>query len=170
VLPACGRPRSRLGLLVGYAVVSGLLGALLIGPAMGVVSGYNLSLAGTGMLVVLGSAAATAGMQAALGMPGTLAAIIAMVVFGDPTAGTSIATPLLARPWNVIGQGLPPSAGLSAARGLVYLGGTNLAGPLAVLATYVVVGSLLTLAATVWRRPRPAAVAPPRAPVLHRCP
>jgi hypothetical protein len=37
----------RLGLLAGYAVLSGLLGVLLIGPAMGVVPGYSLSLAGT---------------------------------------------------------------------------------------------------------------------------
>jgi hypothetical protein len=150
----------RLGLLAGYAVISGLLGVLLIGPVMGVVSGYSLSLAGTGMLLVFGAAAATAGLQAVLGLPGTLIAIIAMVVFGDPTAGTSIATPLLASPWNVIGQGLPPSAALSAARSVVYLGGTNLAGPLAVLGTYAAAGTLLTLAATAWRRHRPA----PRAP------
>lgn len=113
----------RLGLLAGYAVISGLLGALLFGPAMGVVSGYSLPLAGAGMLLVFAAAAATAGLQAVLGLPGTLIAIIAMVVFGDPTAGTSIATPLLASPWNVIGQGLPPSAALSAARGVIYLGG-----------------------------------------------
>ena len=57
-----------------------------------------------------------------MGLPGTLIAIIGMVVFGDPTAGPWIATPLLA-PWNVTGQGLPPSAALSAARGVLYLGG-----------------------------------------------
>jgi len=153
----------RLGLLAGYAVISGLLGALLIGPVMGVVSGYSLSLAGTGMLLVFGAAAATAGLQAVLGMPGTLIAIIGMVVFGDPTAGTSIATPLLASPWNVIGQGLPPSAALSAARGVVYLGGANLTGPLAVLAAYAAGGTLLTLAATAWPRHRPASRAPQRA-------
>ena len=152
----------RLGLLAGYAVVSGLLGALLIGPAMGVVPGYSLSLAGTGMLLVFAAAAATAGLQAALGLAGTLIAIIGMVVFGDPTAGTSIATPLLAAPWNVIGQGLPPSAALSAARGVVYLGGANLTGPLTVLATYAAAGTLLTVAATAWRR-RLAARAPRRA-------
>jgi hypothetical protein len=153
----------RLGLLAGYAVISGLLGVLLIGPVMGVVSGYSLSLAGAGMLLTFGAAAATAGLQAALGMPGTLIAIIGMVVFGDPTAGTSIATPLLARPWNVIGQGLPPSAALSAARGVVYLGGANLTGPLAVLAAYAAGGTLLTLAATAWHRHRPASRAPQRA-------
>jgi hypothetical protein len=153
----------RLGLLAGYAVISGLLGALLIGPVMGVVSGYSLSLAGTGMLLVFAVAAATAGLQAALGLPGTLIAIIAMVVFGDPTAGTSIGTPLLASPWNVIGQGLPPSAALSAARGVVYLGGADLTGPLAVLATYAAAGTVLTLAATAWHRHRPASRAPQRA-------
>jgi hypothetical protein len=152
----------RLGLLAGYAVISGLLGALLIGPAMGVVPGYSLSLAGIGMLLTFAAAAATAGLQAALGMPGTLIAIIAMVVFGDPTAGGSIATALLARPWNVIGQGLPPSAALSAARGVVYLGGANLTGPLAVLATYAAGGTLLTLAATAWPRHRPTSRAPQR--------
>ena len=161
--PGLRQAAIRLGLLAGYAVISGLLGALLIGPAMGVVSGYSLSLAGTGMLLVFAAAAATAGLQAVLGLPGTLIAIIAMVVFGDPTAGTSIATPLLASPWNVIGQGLPPSAGLSAARGVVYLGGANLIGPLAVLATYAAAGTLLTLAATAWRRHRAASRAPQRA-------
>jgi hypothetical protein len=109
--------------------------------------------------VVFGAAAATAGLQAALGMPGTLIAIIAMVVFGDPTAGTSVATALLARPWNIIGQGLPPSAGLSAARSVIYLGGTNIAGPLTVLAVYAAAGTLLTLAVVAWRGHRPASPA-----------
>ena len=161
--PGLRQAAIRLGLLAGYAVISGLLGALLIGPAMGVVSGYSLSLAGIGMLLVFAAAAATAGLQAALGLAGTLVAVIGMVVFGNPTAGTSIATPLLASPWNVIGQGLPPSAALSAARGVVYLGGANLTGPLAVLATYAAAGTLLTLAATAWRRRRPASRAPQRA-------
>ena len=159
-IPGLRSAAIRLGLLAGYAVISGLVGVLLIGPVMGVVSGYSWPLAGTGMLLVFAAAAATAGLQAALGLPGTLIAIVGMVVFGDPTAGTSIATPLLASPWNVIGQGLPPSAALSAARGEVYLGGANLTGPLAVLATYAVAGILLTLAATAWRRQRPASRTP----------
>jgi hypothetical protein len=146
----------RLGLLAAYAAMSGLLGALLIGPALGVVAGYNAALAGLGIVVVFAAAAATAGLQAALGMPGTLLAIIAMVVFGDPTAGTSIATALLASPWNVIGQGLPPSAGLTAARSILYLGGVNLTGPLTVLAVYAAAGTLLVLAAAAWREHRPA--------------
>jgi hypothetical protein len=149
----------RLGLLAGYAVCSGLLGALLIGPVMGIVSGYNLALAGVGMLLVFGVAAATAALQGALGMPGTLIAIIAMVVFGNPTAGASIATPLLASPWNLVGRGLPPGAGLSAARSVIYLGGSGLAQPLAVLSVYAVAGSLGVLAFSTWRQRRHAAQA-----------
>jgi hypothetical protein len=159
-----GGPRSptlpaalgRLGLLAGYAAISGLLGALLIGPALGVAAGYSAALAGLGALVVLAAAAATAGLQALLGLPGTLLAIIAIVVFGDPTAGTSIATPLLASPWNVLGQGLPPSAALTAARSILYLGGVNLTGPLTVLTAYAAAGTLLVLAAATWRQRRPA--------------
>jgi hypothetical protein len=152
--PSLRNAATRLGLLVGYAVISGFLGALLIGPVMGVVAGYNLALAGVGMLLVFAAAAATAGLQAILGLPGTLIAIIGMVVFGDPTAGTSIATALLARPWNVIGQGLPPSAGLSAARSVIYLGGANITSPLTVLAVYAAAGTLLMPAAAARRQHR----------------
>jgi hypothetical protein len=157
--PSLRNAATRLGLLAGYAAVSGFLGALLIGPALGVVVGYSLALAGVGMLLVFAAAAATAGLQAILGLPGTLIAIIGMVVFGDPTAGTSIATALLARPWNMIGQGLPPSAGLSAARSVIYLGGANLTGPLTVLAVYAAAGTLLALAVAAWPRHRPASPA-----------
>jgi hypothetical protein len=157
--PSLRNAATRLCLLAAYAGISGFLGALLIGPAMGVVAGYNFALAGVGTLLVFAAAAATVGLQAALGMPGTLIAIIGMVVLGDPTAGTSIATALLARPWNVIGQGLPPSAGLSAARSVIYLGGANITGPLTVLAVYAAAGTLLTLAATAWRHHRPVSPA-----------
>jgi hypothetical protein len=143
---------TRLALLAGYAIASGLLGALLFGPVMGVMSGFSLALAGVGALVVFAAAAATAALQNAMGMAGTLISIVAMVVFGNSTAGQSIATPLLASPWNVIGKLLPSSAGLSSARSVIYLGGVNMAGPLTVLVTYAVAGTLLLLAITAWRR------------------
>jgi hypothetical protein len=167
VLAAMRGPRSsslrkallRLVLLAAYAAVSGVLGALLIGPALGVVFGYNAALAGLGILLVFAAAAATAALQGALGMAGTLIAIIGIVVFGDPTAGQSIATPLLASPWNVIGVLLPPGAGLSSARSVIYLDGVNLTGPLTVLPGYVAGGTLLMLASAAWRQRRRAAAA-----------
>jgi hypothetical protein len=154
--PSLRQVAIRLALLAGYAAVSGLLGVLLFGPAMGVIPGYSAALAGLGILTVFAVATATAGLQAVFGLPGTLLAIIGIVVFGDPTVGSSIATSLLAPPWNVIGQGLPPSAGLSAARSVIYLNGENLAGPLTVLATYAAAGTLLMLGAAAWRQRRHA--------------
>ena len=154
---------ARLGLLGGYAVASGLAGALLFGPALGVMSGFGAALAGVGMLVVFAAAAATAGLQGALGVPGTLIAVIGMVVFGNSTAGQSVATPLLATPWNVIGVLLPPGAGLSGARSVIYLGGVNLTRPLTVLISYAVAGTLLVLASAAWRHRRAAVPAAPKA-------
>ena len=154
---------ARLGALGGYAVASGLTGALLFGPVLGVMSGFSTALAGVGILVVFAAAAATAGLQAALGMPGTLIAIIGFVVFGNSTAGQSIATPLLASPWNVIGVLLPPGAGLSSARSVIYLGGVNLTRPMSVLLTYAVAGTLLILASAAWRQRRAAVPAAPKA-------
>jgi hypothetical protein len=148
----------RLALLVGYAAVSGFAGALLFGPALGVMSGFSAALAGVGILVVFAAAAATAALQGALGLPGTLIAIVGMVIFGNSTAGQSIATPLLASPWNVIGVLLPPGAGLSSARSVIYLGGVNLTGPLTVLLGYVAGGTLLMLASAAWWQRRLAAV------------
>jgi hypothetical protein len=77
--------------------------------------------------------------------PGTLISIIGLVVFGNSTAGQSVATSLLARPWNVIGALLllPPSAGLSSARSVIYLGGVNLTGHLTVLCCYALAGTPL---------------------------
>src|SRR5580704_7881230 len=49
----------RLGWLAGYAVASGFAGALLFGPALGVMSGFSAALAGVGVLVVFAAAAAT---------------------------------------------------------------------------------------------------------------
>ena len=83
-----GGPRSsrlrevilRVALLAGYAAASGFPGAAIIGPGLGIVSGYSTWLAGCGALLVFAAGAATAGLQAALGPPGTLIAIVAMVV------------------------------------------------------------------------------------------
>jgi hypothetical protein len=49
----------------------------------------------------------------------------------------------LARPAVAL---LPPGAGLSSARSVIYLGGVNLTGPLSVLLGYAAGGALLMLA------------------------
>ena len=74
----------------------------------------------------------------------------------DRRPGQSIATPLLASPWNVIGTLLPPGAGLSSARSVIHLGGVNLTGPLTVLLGYAAGGAPI-VAGAAWRQHRRAA-------------
>lgn len=160
-----GGPRSsrlrevilRLAMLAGYAAVSGLLSAAIIGPGLGIVPGYSTWLAACGTLLVFAAGAATAGLQAALGLPGTLIAIVGMVVFGNPTAGTSIAAPLLASPWDVLGQLLPPGAALSLARNIVYHVDVDITRPLVVLSAYALAGVLIMAGAALIRQRKAAA-------------
>jgi hypothetical protein len=77
------------------------------------------------------------------GPAGTLLAIVALVAFGNPTAGSSIATPLLASPWDVLGQLLPPGPALSLARNIVYHVDIDITRPLIVLSAYALAGGLI---------------------------
>ena len=155
-----GGPRSsrlrevilRVAMLAGYATASGFLGAVIIGPGLGIVHGYSTWLAACGALLVFAAGAATAGLQAALGLPGTLIAIVGMVVFGSPTAGTSIATPLLASPWDVLGQLLPPGAALSLARNIVFHVDIDITRPLVVLSAYALAGGLIMVGTALIRQ------------------
>ena len=112
--------------------------------------GSSTWLAACGALLVFAAGAATAGLQAALGLPGTLIAIVAMVVFGNPTAGTSIATPLLASPWD--GEDGPGRL----ARNIVYHVDIDITRPLVVLSAYALAGGLI-IASTALIRQRQAA-------------
>jgi hypothetical protein len=155
-----GGPRSsrlrevilRVAMLAGYATASGLLGAVIIDPGLGIVHGYSTWLAACGALLVFAAGAATAGLQAALGLPGTLIAIVGMVVFGSPAAGTSIATPLLASPWDVLGQLLPPGAALSLARNIVFHVDIDITRPLVVLSAYALAGGLIMVGTALIRQ------------------
>lgn len=58
----------RIGLIAGYAAASGVAGAALFGPGLGITSTFSVALAGLGLLVVFAAAAATAA-PAAQGQP-----------------------------------------------------------------------------------------------------
>jgi hypothetical protein len=168
--PRCSRLREvvlRLALLAVFAAASAVLGALIIGPGLGVVHGYHPWLAACGTLLGFAAGAATAGLQAALGLPGTLIAIIGMVVLGNPTAGTSIATPLLASPWDVLGQLLPPGAALSLSRNIVYHVDPDITRPLIALSAYALAGALVMAGTAVIRQRKVAARA--TAPAATSC-
>jgi hypothetical protein len=136
----------RLGALAVYAVVSGLGGALITGPVLGVFSGHLLALAAFGALLVFAVGAFTMALQVWTGLVGIGLAILLFVILGNPSAGGAYPSPLLPTFWARIGPWLPPGAGTGAVRGIVYFDGAGAVRAALVLAAYAVVGLVATLA------------------------
>jgi len=150
------RAAVRLGALAVYALVSGIGGAILTGPVLGVFSGHIGTLAVFGALVVFGVGAITMALQVWTGLVGIGLAILLFVVLGNPSAGGAYPAPLLPPFWAAIGPWLPPGAATSAVRGSVYFDGAGAGRAALVLAVYAVVGLVATLAGAGRRSTAPA--------------
>lgn len=142
----------RLAAFALYAIAAAILGVLLVEPVLGIWHGFWLRLAALGVLIVFGTAVATAALQIAFGVVGSGLALLFFVILGNPSSGGLFARDLLPAFWRAIGRFLPPGAGTDAVRNLIYFDGRALAGPLAVLAAYAVLGVVLELALGEWRR------------------
>jgi hypothetical protein len=140
------RAGTRLGALALYAIASGIGGAVITGPVLGVFSGHLLALWGLGALVVLAVGAVTMALQVWTGLVGIGLAILLFVVLGNPSAGGAYPAPLLPPFWAAIGPWLPPGAATGAVRGIVYFGGAGAGAGLLVLAGYAIVGMVATVA------------------------
>lgn len=145
---------SRLGALAAYAIASGVLGALLVHHVVGVLGGHTLALAATGALLVFATGAATAALQAALGIAGTALAILLFVALGNPASGGPLATELLMPSlWRSVGWLLPPGAGTTLVRNISYFNGNATSRAVLVLVAYSLAGSLVVLALARRRQP-----------------
>lgn len=138
----------RLSSLLAYSVVSGLGGALIVGPWLGALTGSYWTLAGFGALIVFAVGAFTMGLQSLTGIIGIGLAVLLFVVFGNPSAGGAYPAPLLPTFWRVIGPLIPTGAGTSGVRGIIYFEDAGLTEPLIVTAVYAVVGVLVLLVAS----------------------
>ena len=147
----------RLGALLVYAVVAGLLGAVIAGPVLDALPGSLMGLWGLGTLVVFAVGAITLALQGLAGVVGIGLAILLVVVFGNPSAGGAYPYPLLPPFWSTIGPALPPGAGTYAARSIAYFRGNDAGGPMLVLAAWAVVGAAVTVACAVFRGGRAGA-------------
>jgi hypothetical protein len=135
----------RLGALAVYAIASGIGGAVIAGPVLGVFSGHLWALAGFGALVVFAVGAFTAGLQVWTGLVGIGLAILLFVVLGNPSAGGAYPAPLLPPFWAAIGPWLPPGAATGAIRGIVYFDGAGVGVGGLVLGGYALVGLVATM-------------------------
>jgi hypothetical protein len=137
----------RLGALAAYAIVSGILGAVITVSILGAIEGHFLALAALGALLVFASGAFAMGLQAWAGIIGVALTVVILVVLGNPSAGGAYAFPLLPPFWRAIGPWLPPGAATTALRGIAYFHGAGAYVPAWVLAGYAAAGTLAVLAA-----------------------
>ncbi|WP_435242823.1 DUF3533 domain-containing protein [Streptomyces cucumeris] len=141
------RAGARLLAAVPYAVLSGLGGALIVGPGLGALNDHFLALSALGALVVFGAAAVTVAFQVLFGVLGIGVTVLLFVVLGNPSAGGAYGTDLLPPFWRTIGPALPNGAATHAVRHLVYFSGHGITANLAVLTAYALGGVLATLVA-----------------------
>jgi hypothetical protein len=149
-----GSPRSssrrrageRIGALAVFSVVAGVLSVVMLRVSFDVPASHVFALCGVGALTIFASGAATAGLQAAAGPAGTALVIVLFVILGNSSSGGPFARPLLPGFWRTIGGVLPPGASVDLARSTLFFDGQRIAGPIAVLVAWAVVGTLLALA------------------------
>lgn len=144
----------RLLVLLVYAAVAGLGGAVIAGPVLGALPGSVLGLSAVGALVVFATGAATLALQGLLGVVGIGLAILLVVVLGNPSAGGAYGRPLLPPFWRDVGPALIPGPGTFSVRSVAYFDSVALTGPLLVLGAWAVGGVLLTMIAAVARARR----------------
>jgi hypothetical protein len=148
----------RILLLVGYAIVSGAGGALVVGPLLGIFDDHLLQLAVFGAALSLAVTTTVQAMEV-LGGPvyGIGLAIVAYVVVGNPAAGGPFPRSFLPGFWDAVGGWLPPGMGVDGIRAIEY-DTAGLAAATGRIVAYVAVGLAvcLTTVAVTERRARRA--------------
>ena len=137
------RATLRLGAIAVYALVTGLAGAIVVGPILHALPGPTIQLGLLGALVIFSAGAFAMALLVVAGTIGIGLAIIVFVVLGNPSAGGPYAWQLLPPFWRDIGPWLPSGAGTAAARGIAYFGSTAITANLLVVAAYGVVGIIV---------------------------
>jgi hypothetical protein len=136
----------RIGLLAGYSIVSGLGSALIAGPLIDALPGHFWAIALSGAATVFAVAMATMAVQLLLGVVGTIVAMIALVLIGNPSSGGVVLPEFLPGFWRAVGPWLPNSSGFELLRNSVYFGHREIGRPLVMLAIYAIAGAAILLA------------------------
>jgi hypothetical protein len=135
----------RLAAALGYALASGIGGAVIADILLGAIDGHFWQVAGIGVLVTLSAATATLALQTRFRLVGIGLAAVIFVILGVPSAGGASPPPLLPPFWRAIGGVLPNGAGTDAIRRIVYFDANGLTHPIVVLAVWIVAGVVLTV-------------------------
>jgi hypothetical protein len=152
----------RLVAIALYAVVTSLLGTLIVGPWLHALPNDILGLWGIGILVIFAAGAFTTALMTIAGIIGIGIAILIFVIGGNPSAGGVYGWPLLPAFWRAIGPWLPPGAGTDAVRSSAYFGNAGMTRDLLVLGGYALAGLVVTFVTLMLtgHRHRPVHAAP----------
>ena len=135
----------RLIAVVPYAILSGLGGAIIVGPVLGALNGHFMAFWLVGTLLVFCAAAVTMAFQVLLGVLGIGLTLILFVVLGNPSAGGAYQASLLPPFWRAIGNSIPNGAGVEAIRRIAYFGSYDVVSNLVVIAIYTVAGTAIAI-------------------------
>jgi hypothetical protein len=156
----------RLGLIGGYSIGSGIVGALTVDQLIGALPGHFLAIAGLGALYSAMAALVTFGLAALMGYAGLALAGVALLLVGNSTGGGSVNQEFLPDSFRWIGQALPNGAFIRTVRDTVYFNGHNTGQSLMVVALWALGGLALILIANPVRgllaRPKRAKKAAPK--------
>ncbi|WSX95000.1 DUF3533 domain-containing protein [Streptomyces sp. NBC_00890] len=143
--PTLRRSIVRLAAMVPYAFISGIGGAIIVGPVLHCLPGAFWELVGIGTLVVFASGAVGVALQSLLGTIGLGLTILIFTILGNPSSGGVYPASLLPPFWAAIGQALPPGAGTTVVRNTVYFDGSNTTGALWILGAWAFAGIVVAL-------------------------
>jgi hypothetical protein len=137
----------RVVLAVALGVGSGLVTALVTNILIGAYPGHFFAVWGVATLFVFAIGLPIAAFQALFGIAGTAIGWILFLVIGNPASGGSSAPELLPGFWRTLSQLLPPGAGVTSLRDVVYFDGHGSAHALIVLALYTMLGGVVAMIA-----------------------
>ena len=147
----------RVVLAVALGVAAGLVTALVTNILVGAYPGHFFAVWGAATLFVFAIALPIAAFEMIFGIAGSALGWILFLVIGNPASGGSSAPELVPGFWRSLSQLLPPGAGVTSLRDVVYFNGRGSFHALIVLAVYAALGGAVAMIARRLRtRPAPA--------------
>jgi hypothetical protein len=156
----------RLGLVGGYSIAAGFVGALTVDQVVGALTGHYLALAGLGILYSATVVLVTYGLSKLMGFVGLALAGLGLILVGNSVGGGSLNQEFLPDTFRSLGQAFPNGAFIRTVRDTVYFHGHNTGQSLMVVALWALGGLVLVFVADPVRglvtRPKRAKKAAPK--------
>ena len=155
---ATGAPTQRFRgmVLLGFAVVAGLLVNLIAGPWLNSYPTDKFWIVWPILVLITMTVALFAVvMHRLIGGAGTLVTVIVIILFGKPASGGSFGPPYLPDFWRTIGPFLPPRNALVLLKNTIYFNGNGIAQALIFLLAWLVVFAVIVGVLDWYRRPAP---------------